>query len=81
MKITAEHVSHISSKIDIFLDLNNLTLDDVKAHYVERGMSMKRMRWDLLYAANLSNWLLRYIYSYADDSHIDTVLRKITVTD
>lgn len=40
-----------------------------------------RFRWDLLWAAvKTPSWppnLMRDIYSYADDTHIDTALKKI----
>ena len=37
----------------------------------------KRLRWDLLYAAGLSQWICDNLYSYANDDHIDTALRAI----
>jgi hypothetical protein len=37
----------------------------------------KRLRWDLLYSAGLTKWICDNLYSYADDSHIDTALRAI----
>ncbi len=80
MKITPEHYSYILSEIDALLDINSTTLNAVKAGYVEQGLTMKRMRWDLLYAAKLSKWISDNVYPYADDSHIDTALRKMTAT-
>lgn len=80
MKITAEHQTHILSEINAVLDRSELTISQVVANYKERSLSMQRMRWDLLYAAKLSKWLCDNIYSYANDEHIDTVLRNITNT-
>ena len=41
----------------------------------------KRMRWDLLYGAMRSNlprgWISNELYTYLDDSHIDTALKSI----
>ena len=37
----------------------------------------KRMRWDLLSAAVGSRWICDNLYEYADDTHIDTALRRI----
>lgn len=36
-----------------------------------------RLRWDLLWAAGISQWLSDTISPYANDNHIDTALRKI----
>lgn len=36
-----------------------------------------RHRWDLLYAANLSQWAIATLYKYLNDTHIDTALRSI----
>jgi hypothetical protein len=38
----------------------------------------KRLRWDLLHAARMSQWLCDNIYPYANDDHIDTALKAIT---
>jgi hypothetical protein len=37
----------------------------------------KRFRWDLLNAAHLIPFVCDTIYSYANDTHIDTALRAI----
>lgn len=57
------------------------TLDEYKAH----GLTPKRWRWDLLWRAKRVGYLPeRFIedtvYAYANDEHIDTVLRRATAT-
>jgi hypothetical protein len=37
----------------------------------------KRIRWDLTYQANLTGFICDSLYSYLDDSHIDTALKSI----
>ncbi len=37
----------------------------------------KRVRWDALYQASVSYWICYQVYAYADDSHLDTALRRI----
>ena len=50
------------------------------SEYIQQGLTAKRWRWDLLWAAKRAGYLPeRFIedslYSYCDDSHIDTALR------
>lgn len=38
----------------------------------------KRYRWDLFYAGTAGDWsLVTAIYTYANDTHLDTALRSI----
>lgn len=37
----------------------------------------KRYRWDLHYAAGLTRFVCDNLYSYVNDTHIDTALRRI----
>lgn len=37
----------------------------------------KRYRWDLAHAAGLTPWFCAVLYSYLNDTHIDTALRHI----
>ena len=48
-----------------------------RADYVKQGFSSMRYRWDLLYAAQASNWICSTLYPYLNDGHIDTALRSI----
>jgi hypothetical protein len=53
-------------------------------YYVLQNLTAKRWRWDLLWRAKREGYLPdRFIedtiYSYANDDHIDTALRRITL--
>ena len=57
------------------------TLDE---YVSQHGLTAKRWRWDLLWRAKRLKFLPdRFIedtlYSYANDDHIDTALRRITL--
>ena len=57
--------------------------EDAESEYREAGLTPMRFRWDLLYLSKLriGNGVGTEgdvnIYAYADDTHIDTALRKI----
>ena len=74
MKVSTEHVQYIKQAI------TPIDIPELRAVYKEAGLSDKRYRWDLLYRAKLSQWLSDNIYPYANDDHIDTVLRQLTNT-
>ena len=71
MKIRPEHY-----------DILKIAVESVVAtHPKAAGLSDRRYRWDLLWMAkiegNTSSWICRNLYSYLDDTHIDTALRRI----
>ena len=73
MKMSTEHYNYIKSEI------TKLPRDQVLAHKelcLGKDQPM-RFRWDLLYAAKLSTWICDNLYSYLNDSHIDTALKSI----
>ena len=74
MKITQEHYEYMRAAI--CANSKAPTLDE----YTRQGLSARRWRWDLLWGAGLSSWLCKVIYPYANDEHVDTVLRQITGT-
>ena len=74
MKITTAHIQHIKQAIA------PIDLPELRDAYKAAGRSDKRYRWDLLYRAKLSQWLSDNIYPYANDEHIDTVMRQLTNT-
>jgi hypothetical protein len=48
--------------------------------YVDKGIGQDpamQHRWDLFHSGESSTLLLDALYTYADDTHIDTALRKI----
>lgn len=71
MKIKPEHIAKMRSAIAA----------DSKAptwhQYKLAGLSATRWRWDLARRAGLIPFFCAVIYSYANDSHIDTALRHI----
>ena len=71
MKITPEHLAYMRAAI-----LNNSHAPTLPS-YTARGLSEKRWRWDMLWAAKISPWIGANIYPYANDDHIDTALRSI----
>ena len=73
MKIKPEHFEKL--KTDCLQVMHDNP--DAKEEYKVAGLSEKRFRWDLLYAAKLSPWICDNLYSYLNDEHIDTALRKI----
>ena len=78
MKITPEHYEFIKSAIQ-----NNFTVSLVNDHrtFIENEGKAKdidkRLRWDLLWLSVTSAWICGTIYKYADNTHIDTALKKI----
>jgi hypothetical protein len=79
MKITPEHYRTLCHAI--YRSRQGMeTLDE----YIQHGLTAKRWRWDLLWRAKRVGFLPdRFIedtiYSYANDDHIDTALRHITL--
>jgi len=81
MKIASDHfrtLSHALYRAQQGMD----TLDE---YVSQHGLTAKRWRWDLLWRAKRLGFLPEHfiedeIYSYANDDHIDTALRRITAT-
>lgn len=74
MRIIPAHYDYI--KAAVLGNPHAPTLPD----YLARGLTEKRWRWDLLWAAKISPWISANVYPYANDEHIDTALRKILRT-
>jgi hypothetical protein len=77
MKIQPAHYAFMKAAIGAF------TSEDVASRrqaIVAEGKAKDvatRLRWDLSYAANLTPFICKHVYPYADDSHVDTALRQI----
>ena len=78
--MTEEHYNHLSSQIHSWLDIEKIDLEEFKTFYKEKGLSTKRMRWDLLHRAKLTPWMCANLYPYLNKDNIDTALRRITNT-
>ena len=82
MKITPEDYAILEGAVKSTIARTGLTLDN----YTSLGLTAKRYRWDMLEKTQLKigNGIDIVgdvnIYAYANDSHIDTALRKITKT-
>ena len=76
MKITQEHYKHM---LDAMREHGDTIPRRRKAIAEDSRVkdAAKRLRWDLLYTAGLSRWICDNLYSYVDDTHIDTALRSI----
>jgi hypothetical protein len=77
MKITPEHYEFMRSA------MAQVPADKVAAHREAlkndprvRDLNM-RLRWDVLHATVPSKWICDNIYPYANDTHIDTALKRI----
>ena len=82
MKITPEDYAVLESAIKRTIARTGLSLDN----YTSLGLSAKRYRWDLLEKSQIKigdginiNGDVN-IYAYANNTHIDTALRRITST-
>lgn len=77
MKIKPEHYQILKEKLSSLLP--QLAAD----HYRRLKLDPKvkdineRFRWDCLWAAKVPHETMSEIYKYANDEHIDTVLKKI----
>lgn len=74
LKIKSEHVEHIRNAIAEF------NTPELLQECRDKGLSDMRFRWDLTYRAGLTPWICKNIYPYANDMHLDTVLRQLTDT-
>jgi hypothetical protein len=69
MKMRPEHFKYLCEALDKAPRVE----PDV---YAKQGLSLKRYRWDSMYRAKLSKWVCDELYSYLNDTHIDTALRE-----
>ena len=78
MKILPEHYEVLEKHIAKVVT----ACPNWRDHMTNNGLSMDRMRWDLLYIGSIgkmvaSAWICKYLYPYLNDSHITTALRRI----
>ena len=76
MKIKPEHLQHMLEKIKPLSghikSHREYIINENKAKDIEQ-----RLRWDLFWAANLSDYARDVLYPYMNDDHIDTALKTI----
>lgn len=73
MKISTEHFRQLKLMCEAVMQDH----PDGWLKYEAAGLSHERFRWDVLRATGKMNWVCDVLYSYLDDSHIDTALRSI----
>jgi hypothetical protein len=71
MKIKPEHASYMASLIV------KADTEFHRSRYIAAGLSDMRYRWDLVRHVGLIPWICDNLYTYANDDHINTVLRKL----
>lgn len=74
MKITKKDYERLEAAILAKKEEHKIELKNYHSH----GLSSMRYRWDIFNTINFE--LVRDLYIYLNDSHIDTALRKITNT-
>lgn len=75
MKIKPEHYIYMSNAIVNVL--KNYEIKRLMEKYKDEKLSFKQFYHDCLYRAKLSTWLCDNVYSYANDKHIETALKRI----
>ena len=77
MKIRPEHYNHMKSAIADLDPAKVAAHKEALTHDARVKDLEKRFRWDLCHAAIPPSWICDNLYSYMDDTHIDTALRSI----
>jgi hypothetical protein len=72
VKIKPEDVAYIERAVQSVVQ--RYPVEKYKAEHP--GLSDTRMRWDYLHAANIGSYL-NQVYKYADDSNIETILKRV----
>lgn len=73
MKIKSEHFDYLKAAIEPIMARTPVA----EYRAANPTFSDKRVRWDYLWAAKLSTWISDNLYSYMNDTHIDTALKAI----
>ena len=77
MKMSQKHYDQLKNEIEC------LPRDKVLTHRQNLAKDKrvkdlpKRFRWDLLHATMQGKWVCDVLYSYLNDTHIDTALKQI----
>lgn len=83
-KITLEHQAIIKNAIDGVLAKYPNIVEEYNLGNFARSDEVKdlqtRFNFDLLYATGLNSWVCDNVYSYADDTHIQSFLKSICPT-
>ena len=71
MKIQPQHLEHMRAAFE------KLDTPYYRERYAAAGLSTKRYQWDLVRAAGLMPWLCDTLYTYLNDTHIQTALNRL----
>ena len=81
MKIEKEHYQHMRLKIQDTIEKAGLVKIAEHKELLKTAYGVKdpavRFRWDLYHASALTSFTCDILYSYLDDTHIDTALKNI----
>lgn len=77
MKIKPEHLQKLREVIEEVVK----NRPEALAQYKAAGLSHKRYRWDVLYAAKQNDFVCNTLYRYMNDDHLDTALQRILGKD
>lgn len=86
MKIKPDHFAHIKAAIDTTIAKHgeNAIIAAYEHGEFPRAEQVKdlqrRLCFDLLYASGLTPWVCDNVYSYVNDEHLFTALKKICPT-
>ena len=84
MKITTKHFNHIKTEIEkVLVNYPNLVSEYETGNFPrsEKVKDLqKRFCFDLMYGAGLNKFVCSELYSYLNDDHIYTALKKICPT-
>ncbi len=79
LKMKPEHLATLAAAIKACQEQNP---DITQETYAAVGLSSVRYRWDIMWASRvdglpISRWVSAELYSYLNDTHIDSALRQI----
>lgn len=84
MKMKEEHFNHLKTEIDKVLAIHNSRGELVECyqsgqfHNADKTKDLQlRFCADLLYGTGLNKWVCDELYTYLDDEHIYTALKRI----
>ena len=77
MKIRKEHYTILENAIRKTHDNLLLNHETHYKNYLNFGHSNKRVAWDLLNLANMTQFVCDTLYKYLNDTHIDTAVLDI----
>ena len=84
MKITKEHFNYLKAAIEKTLQANPNAVELYETGQFPRADRVKdlqiRFNYDLLHASVKSSWISDNLYTYMNDDHITTALKRICPT-